>query len=1033
MALNGDLSAARQALRDELRELERRALRGRRQRTQAIAVANERQTAAGLPKLTPTTVGGWFEAGTPARDFESLWALVRVLLEWSEQSQLRSPRGPAEVAGKLRAAEAKWTALWRQAKNAAPAAPARSGLEPRISAYLTAARQAALQHPYPGIPGAEGGLPSLADVYVRQHARGQEPDDPHNPDTMGRPGPGGAAGTTVAATEVFRTDSSICVLLASPGGGKSTLLRAHLAESAARWLSNRAGKTIPALVSARDLADTDVLPALLAKATTRALSRFGLLDDLTAEFFRRQPRTGVPWLVLVDGLDEIPDTDTRRTVLRLLVGVTAGQPALYRFVVATRPLPARELDTLGSQVPRFQLQPFSSDNLLDYATQWFRGLENPGRHAKVFISGLQRSRLDVLARTPLMASMLCQLYAADPTRPLPKGRTGAYQAFVDLIYEQNTHKPLASAHDEAIHRLKDRHQIPRDSQAAKQAAELVRDRLPELIDELAYKRINGDPAPAIVILASHLHVNRPPKVKEELWESFLSDLLRTTGLLAQRADDFDFLHQTLMEYHAARHATRDDEARMHLLDALFPLEEPPAGDWEPPDLDPSHLGFLLDQLLEPEDHIAVDAAQRIQARIRPGGGNACRFLVGQVRLRTNLRQIPTADRLTCFAQDTTLDGSDRVEAAEALAGLDGHMEAATRLLTNLANDPTLSSWDRRWAAEALGGVDGHAEDAARLLASLANDTTLGRSERVKAAAALGGVDGHAEDAARLLASLANDTTSPVDDRRSAAEALGGVDGHAEDAARLLASLANDPTLSSWDRRWAAAALGGVDGHAEDAARLLASLANDTTLDSHERLWAAEYLAKVDGHVDEAAAVLASLANDTTLDRSNRVWAARSLGELDGHAEDAARLLTTLANDTTLPGGDRVKAAQAMGKVDGHVEDAARLLASLANNTTLPGGDRVKAAQAMGKVDGHAEDAAAVLTTLANDTTLDSDGRVWAAEALAKVDGHAEDAAAVLTTLANDTTLDRIDRERAARAVADLRIQRGADARGSAVR
>ncbi len=206
------------------------------------------------------------------------------------------------------------------------------------------------------------------------------------------------------------------------------------------------------------------MPAVLAKATTRALSRFGLLDELTAEFFRRQPRTGVPWLVLVDGVDEIPDTDTRRAVLRLLAGVTAGQPTLYRFVVATRPLPARELDTLGPQVPRFQLQPFSGDNLLDYATKWFRDLENPGRHAKAFISGLQRSRLDVLARTPLMASMLCQLYAADPTRPLPEGRTSAYKAFVDLIYEQNTHKPVASTHDEAIQRLKGRHQIPKDNQ-----------------------------------------------------------------------------------------------------------------------------------------------------------------------------------------------------------------------------------------------------------------------------------------------------------------------------------------------------------------------------------------------------------------------------------------------------------------------------------------------------------------------------------------------------------------------------------------
>lgn len=214
-----------------------------------------------------------------------------------------------------------------------------------------------------------------------------------------------------------------------------------------------------------------------------------------------------------------------------------------------------------------------------------------------------------------MAFMLCQLYAADPARPLPDGRSGAYQAFVELIYEQNAHKNIKDTHDEAIRRLKDRHQIPKDNQAAEQAARQVRDHLPELIDHLAHERINGHTAPAVDILASHQQANRPQKVQQHLWNAFLSDLLRPTGILVQRADDFDFLHQTLLEYHAARHATRDEQARTKLLhdliasskspennhwDGRFPSRYPSGNDrWKPPAAEPSYLGFLLDGLLTP--------------------------------------------------------------------------------------------------------------------------------------------------------------------------------------------------------------------------------------------------------------------------------------------------------------------------------------------------------------------------------------------------------------------------------------------------
>ncbi|GAB2460219.1 NACHT domain-containing protein [Streptomyces incanus] len=900
MSKKTNLNAGRQALRAALRELEQTALRGRT-RTEAIDTANRRLEQAGLAKLGPTTVGGWFETGSPAKDFRSLWALVRVLLEWSGQPPADTLEGPSHGRATARwmATETLWKTHWEQAKDTQPRTPTPVNA-PLLTAYLTAARNAARQHPYPGVPGAPN-LPALADVYVHQQTHAPAADDQDSPNPGNAHARGNQTVPVMPATEVFQENAATCVLLGGPGGGKSTLLRAHVADSADDWLSGTTGKTIPVLVSASALTGTDPLPTALARTVTGDLRQAGLLDEPGADFFRHPPRAGVSWLVLVDGLDEIPDTDTRSAVLTMLANTAAAGTGPYRFVVATRPLPEGELGALGRPVPRYELQPFSPDDLLIYATRWFRPLDDPGRHAKAFMGGLVRTRLEVLARTPLMASLLCQLYAADPTRPLPDGRTGAYRSFVELIYEQNAHKNIKNTHDEAIRQLKDRHQLPRDDQAAEQAARQVRDHLPELIDHLAHERINGSTAPAVEILASHLQASRPQKVTQHLWYSFLGDLLRPTGILAQRANDFDFLHQTLLEYHAARHATRDEQARTQILHDLIASRHPADGRLAPPTLDASYLGFLLDGLLTPQDRIATQTTHYVKELTAHGRGEACRFLITQVTLRTNLPLRSTAAQLARFADDTTLDGGVRVGAAGVLAGVD--REAGAALLARLADDTTLVGYVRVGAAGVLAGVD--REAGAALLARFADDTTLDGGVRVGAAGALAGVD--REAGAALLARLADDTTLDGYDRVGAAGALAGVDREA--GAALLARLADDTTLDGSVRVGAAEELAGVDREA--GAALLARLADDTTLEGYDRVGAAEELAGVDR--EAGAALLARLADDTTLDGYDRVGAARALAGVDREA--GAALLARLADDTTLDGGVRVRAAGALARVD----------------------------------------------------------------------------------------------------------------------
>jgi hypothetical protein len=783
----------------------------------------------------------------------------------------------------------------------------------------------------------------------------------------------------VPAEALFADRSRIRILLAEAGGGKSALLRRHWAEAADHWLRREPGgdthPDVPVLVRASSLASsTEPLAATLARAVSEDLGRFGLRAALPQDFFLHPPHPAVPWLVMVDGLDEVPDQTARGELPERLAWEADTEPLVYRFVVATRPLPGRELDRLGSTAPCYTLRPFSATDVTEYARRCLRELPDAGRHATRFAAGLRLSRLDTLARTPLMSFLLCRLYAADPDRPLPHGRTRAYESFAELLYEQNTHKRIRATHDAVVSALSDRHQLPRDHQATERAAHRVREHLPELVGHLAHERLNGNGAPAVGILASHPCVRRPDKVRDPLWNAFLGELLRTTGLLVERGGDFHFLHQTFLEHHAARHATRDDRARAQVLHDLFRGRSSPSGDWAPPDLSLSHLGFLLDGLLLPGDRLAAETVGRLKDITSRGGGVAHTFFLGQVQLRTSFPADYVADTLTRLAGGTVSDRA-RVGVASYLTGLDGYRQEGAERLLALA-DTSADPYARVKAAYALARIEGRREAGADRLTALA-DTATATMARVYAAYALTRIEGRRKAGADRLTALAHgaaggDGARPGGGARvRAAGYLAGLDEHREAALGILIGLADDAGLDMTVRVRAAQTLASLDAGRQAGAGSPAAPAGRGTPDESARERSADalrarladgggsYRDRVDGVADlavlgdeQAAGVLAAVADDPSAPRRSRVAAAAALTRLKERRAHSARVLTAIAAE---PQDDdvvaRVRAATALARMPQYQEDGARLLAAIAEDRTLWDQlSRIEAAEELCRID-----------------------------------------------------------------------------------
>lgn len=812
---------------------------------------------------------------------------------------------------------------------------------PLLMDYLKGAVSAADgQHPYPMIKG-EPPRP-LSMVYVSPSVGSDEAGSDGTAEETGPP-----ENERIPAEDLFRLDEDI-LLVGAPGAGKSSLLRHAVTELAALWKPPDWHDVVPVRVDARDLDSPQPLRAIATAVDGEIMSSSA--RGWPPDWFDGPPVPTTRWLVLVDGLDEVGDPDARKRVLNKITELHERKVGdSYRFLVTTRPLPAKELP---SDLRRFDLLPLDPSQLSDFATRWLTALKvsDPARAAKLFLDRLEASGMTDPARTPLMASLLCQLFKADQDKPLPRGRSAVYRQFVAAT--QNGKR--WNRRDSPWPRLR-RRAAEEYGDAGAAALTNLREKLPALIERLAYERHNGAEASAVELLTTWSSGISHPGLSEEAWADLsgyaLPELLRASGLLRQRRDDFVFIHQTFAEFLTAKRIAGNSRLSATEFRRIFG-HNPRWPSWAlslARDSDPaatSVVRFLVDAWGHKKQRGLQPALRRLAAR--DGGAALIATLVAdgsevdEVARDTAVSVLHDAARAQDHEAAVALArmGDERgvqilVDTAERHRSLDHRLNAArgladlghprgmatlrtmaadsaprgripaaeelvrrgdpygTRILVEMAKSP--DSGSGLWLEAARTMIRLRLPEGPEALMARLTDTGASSRARIQAAEHLDGR--HAGTFAETLAELIRGDLPP-EDRVRVLRLLRSSSSSRPRVAAILGELAEDPRLPVELRIEAAQAV-------EDAGqreRLLVAAAADRDASAELTLRALQYVpARNDQHITD---MLLSVVNDLSASIAERCVAVHRLPPSPEPRTGAQAALADLLRDPDLPHNSR---------------------------------------------------------------------------------------------------------------------------------
>ncbi|MGW2277743.1 NACHT domain-containing protein [Streptomyces sp. NPDC001770] len=527
-------------------------------------------------------LASWFRQAVTDAGYESLNAAVRA--EIAHKNVIYGVCGATrmvrpEVVGSLAVALGREPSevmpVWVRAKEAMDrsVSAAKEELIPHLTTWaelplpslavrnlLEAQAKAVERLPYDRLGVTE---PPLSAVYVRQRIRASGPagDGSSRKAMLSEEASGSPAPMTAARhQDSRRAESQLPVptvlgrhqhllITGEPGSGKSTL-SSHLAWLLSRiWLREETSleapvdePLLPVRIAARTLlGEPDSWSAVLVQAARRTLGH-SLIADPEPGLFRGRTQ-GARWLVMVDGLDEVADRESRAEVIRMLA-LHMRTEGNYRLVLTSRPLPEAELAPLrGPHTGEYTMEPFGPKELKDFAGKWFAAQyeDEPSARAAAerFLEDVGDGRLKELVRSPLLATIAAVNATIDPTNQLPTSRLSLYQRFFGHLLGRRG----AGRAD-----IRQRYTAEPERLAMHLWLDGEKRRL---LGALGVRRVEGEESLLDAALA-WVRENGREHLALESWQTEVAEFLQGTGLLVQEQHDYRFLHHSFAEFFAAR-------------------------------------------------------------------------------------------------------------------------------------------------------------------------------------------------------------------------------------------------------------------------------------------------------------------------------------------------------------------------------------------------------------------------------------------------------------------------------------------------
>jgi len=486
-----------------------------------------------------------------------------------------------------------------------------------------------------------GGLPpSLDEVFVPLPLTTSKPLPTSSPLTLAQ-----------VMERLVRPAARPMVILGEPGTGKSTLLRRIGAYACTHPEKIGLPKPhLPLLLRLRWLSLVE--GASIERKILNAIHRGGelLLEvDPPIGFFSDWPgRAEMPWLLLLDGLDEVPRSEISTLVQWLQHLFVLCSRRGHHVILTSRPF--RSTEMLEQHAEFLRLETFKGDELEQLAHRWFADKANE------FLAAVADIPSQASTRTPLLTSIAAAIFRKDGL--LPGRRSDLFDRYVDISFSEAERQGMRDELD------------PRVLKLARSAVERIALEFAENFEESTLETNSA------CVSRFFEQVLRVSKIEARAdGERFVEVIGRRSGIMVVQGEAYTWIHPSFGEYLAACELARRAGPSQGDISTLFNRWGDPEwreilsyllAIWDSHGLDISQvLGTLLTNDAEAAFFVAP-LAQEVSL-----SDEAITLIVEQL---TALAKVGRGDPWTGRTAVQALEDLARVEGDETLERLVRHPE-----------------------------------------------------------------------------------------------------------------------------------------------------------------------------------------------------------------------------------------------------------------------------------------------------------------------------------------------------------------------